>query len=59
MIRSDKDYGIRVLLDARYNKNTSLSVFREFPKDERREFVEVHTQYLKEIVSKDFKSFAK
>ena len=59
VIRSDKDYGIRILLDARYNKNTFPSVFKEFPVDERGEFREVHTQYLEEIVSKDFKSFAK
>jgi DNA excision repair protein ERCC-2 len=59
VVRSDKDYGIRVLLDARYNKNTSLSVFREFPEDERREFMEVHAQYLKNTVIEDFKLFTK
>ncbi len=57
VIRSDMDYGIRILLDARYAKNTSQSVFKLFPPEERREFVEVKTQYLKDIVSKDFKSF--
>jgi DNA excision repair protein ERCC-2 len=57
VIRNDEDYGIRVLLDARYYKNTTGSVAKLFPPEERREFVEVKTQYLKEIIAKDFKSF--
>ncbi len=59
VIRSDKDYGIRILLDARYTKNTKESVFKLFSPEERREFVEIKTQYVKDIVCKDFKLFTK
>ena len=58
VIRGNEDYGVRVLLDASYLPNTYPTVSKLFPPEERREFVEVKSQYLKEIIAKDFNSFS-
>ncbi len=46
IIRSPRDYGVRVLIDFRYTKSSvsgmpKYSVYGEFPQEERQEFIEV------------------
>jgi len=55
VIRSDTDYGVRILLDIRYTKSTIDSIYNEFP--ERNEFEDINTRYLKEQLIKDFEIF--
>jgi len=46
VVRSPTDYGVRILLDSRFQKSTApklgkYSVFRSFPEEEREEFIDV------------------
>ena len=46
VVRSPTDYGVRILLDSRFQNNTAqklgkYSVFRSFPEEEREEFIDV------------------
>lgn len=52
IVRSPDDYGVRILLDGRYTSTSvsrygKYSVFKFFPEDERREFIEVEPERVK------------
>ena len=52
IVRSPSDYGVRILMDARFQKNSKrlgkYSVFESFPEEERSEFVDIMPSQLEE-----------
>jgi DNA excision repair protein ERCC-2 len=56
VVRSPADYGVRILLDTRFQKNPikklgKYSVFENFPEEERSEFVDISPMQLEEKLS--------
>ena len=57
VIRSHKDYGIRILIDRRFTRQNAGSIQSKFTVDERREMVVLNVPDLKERIQKDFALF--
>lgn len=63
IIRSPEDFGVRILLDARYQGSQTrrlgkFSVFGYFPEDERKEFIDVSPAEVGPRVEKFFTNFS-
>lgn len=58
VIRSGTDYGVRILMDIRYNPRGYLSVHSLFPEVERREFKNIDSKGIKGQLIKDFKELS-
>ena len=62
VVRSPEDFGIRILLDARYQgsqmrKLGKFSVFGYFPEEERKEFLDVSPAEVRQVVKSFFAKF--
>jgi DNA excision repair protein ERCC-2 len=56
VVRSPDDYGVRILMDARFQKSSvgklgKYSIFESFPEEERAEFVDIPPAQLEEKLS--------
>ncbi|MCC2508438.1 ATP-dependent DNA helicase [Methanimicrococcus blatticola] len=63
VVRSPTDYGVRILLDARFQKSSApklgkYSVFRAFPEEESSEFIDVLPIELADELEKFFDNFS-
>jgi DNA excision repair protein ERCC-2 len=59
VVRSPEDYGVRILLDSRYQgsqmrKLGKFSVFEYFPPEERREFIDASPRDVGSLVEEFF-----
>lgn len=58
IIRSNKDYGVRVLADGRYGGGVSGSISKHFPEIERKEIIKgFHFGQIKGLLINDFKKW--